>query len=257
MHSAPFPIYIKHLQGSIRRLQSVHARPFQKPTGAASADGTNPTAKLRPSLSPPAMEIWIYEYQATWPAAFQKIKRELASDLSRAKVSYLSIEHVGSTAVPGLSGKNVIDVLVVIPAAHFKHVVLQQFKGALMFGEEQGGYYCLGDGGVRGRWSFKLHPGPAGLGRVDRHVYVAAEGSMPHRNYVALRETLREDPGLRDEYAAVKLEASAAQYRNVMQYATKKNGIVRKILRKAGWSEGEIDEKEAQAVKDWPRGLEI
>lgn len=203
------------------------------------------------------MEILIYEYQEAWPSSFQKIKEELAFDLSLARISYLSIEHIGSTAVPGLMGKDVIDILIVIPAAKFKHVILQQFKGALMLGEKQGGYYYLGDGGVQGRWSFKLHPPDPRFERVDRHVYVAAEGSMPHRNYLALRDTLREEPELRDEYAAVKLEASVGEYQNIMQYATKKNGIVRKILQKAGWSEGEIDEKESQAVKDWPQRLEI
>lgn len=203
------------------------------------------------------MEIWIYEYQETWPSAFQKIKEELAFDLALAKVSYLSIEHVGSTAVPGLIGKDVIDILIVIPAADFKHVILQQFKSALMLGEKQGGYYYIGSGGVQGRWSFKLHPCDPSLQRVDRHVYVAAEGSIPHRNYLALRDTLRKEPALRDEYGAVKLEASAGEYDNVMQYATKKNDVIRKILRKAGWSEEEIDEKESQAVKDWPKGFEI
>ena len=93
--------------------------------------------------------------------------------------------------------------------------------------------------------------------RVDRHVYVVAEGSLAARNYVAVRDTLRGDLALREEYAAVKLkaveEAGEEGYDNVMQYATKKNGVVRKILRKAGWSEEEIDEKERQAVTDWPR----
>lgn len=203
------------------------------------------------------VDIWIYEYQENWPLDFQKIKEELAFDLALAKVSYLSIEHVGSTAVPGLMGKDVIDILIVIPAANFKHVILQQFKGALMLGEKQGGYYYLGDGGVQGRWSFKLHPCDPDVERVKRHVYVAAEGSMPHKNYLALRDTLKKEPELRDEYGAVKLEASVGEYDNIMQYATKKNDIIRKILRKAGWSEEEIDEKESQAVKDWPRNLEI
>lgn len=203
------------------------------------------------------MEIWIYEYQPTWPSSFETIKAELTHDLSLYHITYLSIEHVGSTAVPGLIGKNIIDILIVIPAPNFKHVILQQFKGALMHGEKQGGYYYLGSGGVQGRWSFKLHPGHPDLQRVERHVYVAAEGSMVHRNYLALRDTLRQDPELRDAYGAVKLEASGGEYRNIMQYATRKNGIVRKILRKAGWSEDEIDEKEAQAVKDWPSTLEI
>ncbi|CAF9941468.1 hypothetical protein IMSHALPRED_002589 [Imshaugia aleurites] len=203
------------------------------------------------------MEIWIYEYQASWPSDFEAIKSELAFDLALGQATYLTIEHVGSTAVPGLIGKNVIDILIVIPSADFHAGVLTRFKEALMCGEKQGGYYYLGNGGVQGRWSFKLHPCEPGLARVERHVYVAAEGSMPHRNYLALRDTLRVEPGLRDEYGAVKLEASVGEYDNVMQYATKKNGIVRKILRKAGWSEEEVDEKEAQAVKDWPRGLEI
>lgn len=203
------------------------------------------------------MEIWIYEYQPTWPSAFHTIKAELASDLALAHIPYLSINHVGSTAVPGLMAKNIIDILIVVPRADFQPALLQRFKRALMLGQKQGGYHCLGDGGVQGRWSFKLQPGDPDVARVERHVYVAAEGSMPHRSYFALRDTLRQEPGLRDEYGAVKLEASAGEYQNIMQYATKKNDIIRKILRKAGWSEEEIDEKEAQAVKDWPRGLEI
>lgn len=203
------------------------------------------------------MEIWIYEYQTTWPADFSKIKSELAFDLALAGVSYLSIEHIGSTSIPGMIGKNVIDILIVIPPSNFKHSILQQFKGALTHGQKQGGYYYLGNGGVQGRWSFKLHPGNPGSERVERHVYVAAEGSMPHRNYLALRDTLREEPELRDEYGAVKLEASKGEYGNIMQYASKKNDVIRKILRKAGWSEGEIDKKEAQAVRDWPRKVEI
>ena len=60
-----------------------------------------------------------------------------------------------------------------------------------MLGERQGGYHYIGDGGVRGRWSFKLNPQDPWVAesekRVDRHVYVAAEGSIPARNYVAVR----------------------------------------------------------------------
>ena len=80
---------------------------------------------------------------------------------------------------------------------------------------------------------------------------------MPWRSVRALRDTLRVDEGLRDEYARVKVEASGGSYANVMQYSTKKNDVVRKILRRAGWSEEEVDEKEAQAVKDWPVRVEI
>ena len=83
-----------------------------------------------------------------------------------------------------------------------------------------------------------------------------------HRNYLALRDTLRQEKELRDEYAEVKMEAAGegVVYDNVMQYASRKNGVVRKILKSAGWSDEEVDVKEEMAVRDWPReggGFEI
>lgn len=199
------------------------------------------------------MEIWIYEYQPTWPAEFESIKAELVHDLNLRNISYLSIEHIGSTAVAGMIGKLVIDVMIVIPAADFNTGTLGQFEEALSWGEKQSGYHYIGNGGVQDRWSFKLGPGIEPV----RHVYVCSEGSLPMRNYLALRDTLRDDPELREEYGKVKLELALSQYHNIMQYATLKNDIIRKILKKGGWSDQEVDEKEAQCVKDWPREFEI
>ena len=62
---------------------------------------------------------------------------------------------------------------------------------------------------------------------------------------------------LRDDYGKLKIELAEREYDNVMQYSTLKNPVIRKILREAGWSEEEIDEKEAGSVKDWPKELEI
>lgn len=81
---------------------------------------------------------------------------------------------------------------------------------------------------------------------------------MVHRNYLALRDTLRVDEELRDEYARVKMQAAGegegvVVYDNVMQYASRKNGVVRKILKRAGWTDEEVDVKEGMAVRDWPR----
>lgn len=86
------------------------------------------------------------------------------------------------------------------------------------------------------------------------------------------------DGDLRDEYAEVKVKAAGMRrvgeegegegqegtvvvYDNVMQYAHRKDAVVRRILKKAGWTDEEVDEKEAMAVRDWPRegggGFEI
>lgn len=198
------------------------------------------------------MEITICAYDAEWPAQFEAIKEELAQDLAEEGIPVLSIEHVGSTSVPGLVAKPIIDILVVIPSAEFTMPRLQEVKDALGWGARQGGYHYIGDGGVKGRWSFKLYD-------VEpvRNVYVVAEGSLPLRSCLALRETLRVNERLRDEYARVKIGLAQREYDNVMQYATLKNPIVNKILREAGWTEAEIDEKERVVVKDWPREIEI
>ena len=198
------------------------------------------------------MEITISAYDAEWPAQFDAIKDELAQDLAEEGIPVLSIEHVGSTSVPGLVAKPIIDILIVIPSADFTMPRLQEVKDALGWGARQGGYHYIGDGGVKGRWSFKLYD-------VEpvRHVYVVAEGSLPLRNCLALRETLRVNEGLREEYARLKMGLARSEYDNIMQYATLKNPVINKILREAGWSEAEIDEKERQCVKDWPREIEV
>ncbi len=198
------------------------------------------------------MEITISAYDAEWPAQFEAIKGELASDLAEEGIPFLSIEHVGSTSIHGLAAKPIIDILIVIPSADFNLLRLQEFKDALGWGARQGGYHYIGDGGVKGRWSFKLcDVEPA------RNVYVVAEGSLPLRSCLALRETLRANEELREEYARLKMGLAQIEYDNVMQYATLKNPVIRKILREAGWSEADIDEKEKQSVQDWPREVEV
>lgn len=198
------------------------------------------------------MQIEIWNYDPDWPSCFSSIKAELSGDLTDAGIPFISIEHVGSTAVPSLPAKPIIDILIIIPTADFTDPHLQDFRNALGWGTRQGGYHYIGTGGVQGRWSFKI----AGK-EPQRNVYVVAEESLPVRSCLALRDTLRVNKELRDEYGKLKIELAEREYDNVMQYSTLKNPVIRKILREAGWSEEETDKKEAGSVKDWPRELEI
>jgi GrpB-like predicted nucleotidyltransferase (UPF0157 family) len=188
------------------------------------------------------MEITVIPYLPAWPEQFEAIKSDLASDLALYTAEYISIEHVGSTSVPGLAAKPIIDIAIVIAEPS----KFEGIKYALTWGERQGGYRYIGTGGVDGRWSFKLHnilP--------QRNLYVVLQDSMSLRSYLDLRETLRVDKALRDEYGALKMKLTRQEWSDVMEYATAKNGIVRKILQKAGWTHDEIDEKERRAVKGW------
>ena len=103
----------------------------------------------------------IKAYDPIWPKQFEAIKQDLEADLADAEVSYLSIEHIGSTSVPGLGskastnpqddvwGEAILDVCIVVKRAHFNEQGLKAFRDALMWGTRQGGYFYIGDGGVR------------------------------------------------------------------------------------------------------------
>ena len=53
----------------------------------------------------------VVPYDPAWPERFEAVREQLAAALARAAVAVLSIEHVGSTAVPGLAAKPVIDIV--------------------------------------------------------------------------------------------------------------------------------------------------
>lgn len=114
------------------------------------------------------------------------------------------------------------------------------------------GYHYIGSGGVTGRWSFKLY------GDIEpaRNLYVMPEDDdgLVLRSYRALKKVLSVDEALRREYGEVKsgLAAEGVEYGTIMQYAAQKRPMIRKILKKAGWTDEMVDEQEAMSVTDWP-----
>jgi GrpB-like predicted nucleotidyltransferase (UPF0157 family) len=201
------------------------------------------------------VQFTISPYNPDWPKQFKSIAVDLEHDLKLSSAYFLAIEHVGSTSVPGLAAKPIIDIMIVIaepiPFTDTDNDTTYPDKThyALIFGERPGGYRAIGDGGVQGRWSFKLY-------REDlpaRNLYVVVKDSVVYRSYLSLRETLRKRyyRELRDEYAAVKFELAEREWEDVMEYSTAKNEIVRKILRRAGWTNEQVDAKEKGVVKGW------
>ena len=76
----------------------------------------------------------IYAYRPRWPLQFAAIAAELASDLAFNNVSYISIEHVGSTSVPVLAAKPIIDILLVVAADESHEIKRMQIMEALGWG---------------------------------------------------------------------------------------------------------------------------
>lgn len=168
--------------------------------------------------------VEVSEYDPSWPRRFDELRREYAAAMTAADVPLLAIEHVGSTSVPDLAAKPVIDCDIVVAeedVAAASDVLLGL------------GFRPLGERGIPLRWAFKE---PARLAKTN--TYVIVEGSLALRNHLAVRDILRADPRLREEYAVVKrtVGASAA---NIDDYGSGKNAMVQKILAAAGLSEDE------------------
>lgn len=164
------------------------------------------------------MCVEVHPYDSSWPAQFLEIRQRLEFLLSG--VSYKSIEHVGSTSVPGLAAKPIIDVDIIVTRENVHPAIT-----ALV---SKGHFIDMGELGIIDRWCLK-DP----LQDPRRNVYVCVDGAFQTRNHLGLRDTLRQDAALREEYASVKMDL-AAKGTNIVDYIEAKSAIVEKILKKAG-----------------------
>ena len=87
------------------------------------------------------------------------------------------------------------------------------------------GYEHRGDLGVTGREAFHAPDDDP-----RRNVYVCLEHTIHVRNHLAVRDTLRADDALRDEYAAVKLALAADPTMDIDAYLAGKSAVLQKVL---------------------------
>lgn len=185
--------------------------------------------------------IVVSEYDAAWPQKFEQLRREYADTMAAAGVQILAIEHVGSTSVPGLAAKPVIDIDIVV-AKRDVAAASQALIGL--------GFKPEGELGIPLRWAFKAPERLAGT-----NTYVIVAGSLSLRNHVAVRDILRRDARLREQYAAVKRRVGARSA-DIDEYGRGKNTMVQQILAAAGLSDAErasIDANQVPSHNELPR----
>jgi len=183
----------------------------------------------------------VVEYDPAWPQQFERLRREYAAAMAAAGVPVLAIEHVGSTSVPGLAAKPVIDVDIVV--AQQDVAAAAQVMSLLGFKPE-------GELGIPLRWAFKEPERLAGT-----NTYVIVAGSLSLRNHLAVRDFLRQDAALREQYAAVKRRVGASAA-TIDEYGRGKNAMVQQILAVAGLSAAErasIDASQVPSHIETPR----
>jgi GrpB-like predicted nucleotidyltransferase (UPF0157 family) len=185
--------------------------------------------------------IPVVEYDPAWPERFEQLRQEYTEAMTAAGVRLVAIEHVGSTSVPGLAAKPIIDCDIVVAARDVD--AASQTLTDLRFKP-------LGELGIPLRWAFKEPQRLAGT-----NTYVVVEGSLSLRNHLAVRDTLRTDANLREQYAAVKRHAGATAA-NIDDYGRRKNAMVQQILSAAGLSDAEraaINSNQVPSHDELPR----
>ena len=132
--------------------------------------------------------VLIQDYDPSWPHAYSKLATRVESALGSLVVT---VEHIGSTAVPGLAAKPIIDLDVVLASSRDLPETIRLLASI--------GYVHEGNLGITGREAFRSPPGES-----PHHLYVLATGANGLRRHLAFRDALRASEDLRNKYAELK-----------------------------------------------------
>jgi len=153
--------------------------------------------------------IVIVDYSPAWPLEFERLRDRVAAAVGNLAVA---IEHVGSTAVPGLAAKPVIDLVIVVEPEDMQAAIDRLTVI---------GYVHQGNLGVEGREAFGV---PEGERR--HHLYVSPTDSEELRAQLAFRNRLRADRELATEYEALKRELASRFRDDRVAYTDAKTAFV-------------------------------
>ena len=166
----------------------------------------------------------IQPYRASWTTDFLNIREKLISVLGDICVN---IEHIGSTSVPGLAAKPIIDIDIVYNESSDFELI----KLAL----ESLGYYHNGNQEIEGREVFKrLGSQDSVLDFISHHLYVCRYDSAELQRHILFRNYLRTNPAARDYYQHLKFEIAREAGEDRKKYASikevKANSFINYII---------------------------
>ncbi|WP_305785475.1 GrpB family protein [Symbioplanes lichenis] len=166
---------------------------------------------------PEALELSLHSYDPRWAANFQEHRRRILDALAGADVDVdVDVEHIGSTAVPGLAAKPIVDIVVAVPDITAEEDYL---PGLLVAGYE-----------LRVREpGHRLVRTPA----RDVHVHIYERGVAAVHDYLLLRDHLRADAGDRELYESVKRALMSRRWDDMNDYAYAKTDVIQAIKTRA------------------------
>ena len=159
--------------------------------------------------------ITIHDYDPRWPALFAGERAEIANALGDA----IAIEHMGSTAVPGLVAKPIVDIIACVAHLPLSDTQVQALSAV--------GYEYLGESGIPGRAYFrKREPNPFYL-----HI-VQYESSLWEHNLL-FRDYLQAHPDEARRYGSLKRKLAGDAGHSLLTYTDRKSRFISRTLERA------------------------
>ncbi|MGH2465410.1 MAG: GrpB family protein [Candidatus Limnocylindrales bacterium] len=172
---------------------------------------------------PPRLDgtVTLVEYDPRWPLLFGREDRRIRDALG---VTVVQLEHTGSTAVPGLAAKPIVDMLLVVGNSSEEAAYLPPLVAA--------GYRLV----IREpEWhEHRLFKGPD----TNVNLHVLSSGSPEIERILAFRDWLRSHDDDRQRYEATKRELAARKWAYIQNYADAKSEVVESIIAKAHAARG-------------------
>ncbi|WP_273484345.1 GrpB family protein [Desulforamulus ruminis] len=167
-------------------------------------------------IKPHNAPITLVAYDPRWPELFEREAKRIRSVLGNR---VLQLEHVGSTSVPELCAKPIIDMLLVVADSSDE----PSYVAAL----EAAGYTLR----IREPdwFEHRMFKGPD----TDINLHVFSEGTSEVERMLRFRDWLRANDTDRDNYARVKRKLAQHVWRHVQNYADAKTSIVQEIMDRA------------------------
>lgn len=164
----------------------------------------------------PEEPVEIVPYDRTWPARFEREKAVIHEAMGAVATE---VHHIGSTAVPGLAAKPIIDILVAVDPL--------EDRSSLQRSLAKVGYTYVPYEGDEVRLYFRK-------GTPRRyHVHVVIRDSTTYRKLLLFRDALMSDPGLRVDYERLKMELARTHRHDRQAYSDAKAEFVESVVMKA------------------------
>ncbi|GAB3217643.1 GrpB family protein [Algoriphagus aestuariicola] len=182
------------------------------------------------------MDGFIKPHDPEWKNEFKRLREILLAELNCFEID---VQHVGSTTVPNLWAKPILDVDIIL----FNNELLNDISSIL----EKLGYEPKGEQGIPGRFAFRQTSNlvPHALGKntwQEHHLYVCFSDSLALKNHLQFRDVLLQDEKLVGEYSQLKIRLANETGMNREKYWKSKTAFVLSILQNLGFDPRELDE---------------